>query len=366
MRTRRVIAVAAVVGVTLLGGTATSGASGSGWQVSPTPSNHPAGFGGVAARTATDAWATMPQGLEHWDGHTWTVIPPINGPGGQIAASSAISLGPSDGWAVCDFIDAQGNSRSCAAHLVGATWTFVRLPTMTESEFITDVADVSTTEAFAVGVGNSPTKGEQTPLVLRWNGSVWSRDAPGINGALLGVSADNASDAWAVGAYGVARGYQMLAMHWDGTRWTLMRLTDSGFADSEFRDVVAFSPTDVWAVGDEKPQPTSNYRPLIAHWDGTTWTETAGVGPANASLTTIAGHSSRDLWVTGLTTHQTSTVEHFNGTRWTVQTLATPDLNDALVVQDLTAIPGGGAWAAGSYTPLSGQHLQHPLMEYHP
>jgi hypothetical protein len=305
--------------------------------------------------------------MEHWDGSRWSLLPPIKAPSGQNVAAGVISLGPTEGWALCSFLDTQGNAHSCAAHLAGSRWTAFTQRPVSEGGYV-DVADVSGSEAFAVGYGYSPTLTMQVPLVLRWNGSVWAKFALGLNGALFGVSADTASDVWIVGLYGTSHGYQMLVMHWDGTRWNIIKPPDRGFADSELRDVVAFSPTDVWAIGDERITPNSDYTPLIEHWDGSTWTKSTGLAATESVvLGTVAGHSSTDLWVVrdGIQSN-TSTVEHWDGTAWTVQPLPTPDRTDQLAVFDLAAISGGGAWASGWYVPSGGQHLQHPLMEYHP
>src|ERR1700690_3276681 len=58
-------------------------------------------------------------------------------------------------------------------------------------------------------------------------------------GRLTGVSADSASDAWAVGV-GVSGG---LTLHWDGTSWTPVP-SPSPSSTTELDAVSALSPSD--------------------------------------------------------------------------------------------------------------------------
>ena len=64
---------------------------------------------------------------------------------------------------------------------------------------------------------------ETKTLVLHWNGTSWARVAapsPGrFASSLNAVSADSASDAWAVGCECTGGGGHTVILHWDGTRW---------------------------------------------------------------------------------------------------------------------------------------------------
>ena len=60
----------------------------------------------------------------------------------------------------------------------------------------------------------------------------------------MSVSAVATDDVWAVGL----RGLGTLAIHWDGTAWTIVPTpTPEGIAD--LAAVVALATDDVWAVG---------------------------------------------------------------------------------------------------------------------
>jgi hypothetical protein len=56
-----------------------------------------------------------------------------------------------------------------------------------------------------------------------------------------------------------------LIEHWDGTKWTQVPQSVSGF-DSSLNAVAAISPTDAWAVGEQNLNQT-----VIEHWNGTVW-----------------------------------------------------------------------------------------------
>ena len=85
------------------------------------------------------------------------------------------------------------------------------------------VSATSGTSAWAVGSYSTAT-GSRT-LILRWNGTSWSKAAspnpvPGYD-ILFGVSATCGSNAWAVGYYLTASGSsRTLVLHWNGTSWS--------------------------------------------------------------------------------------------------------------------------------------------------
>ncbi|MBG0825069.1 hypothetical protein HS048_30720 [Planomonospora sp. ID91781] len=87
------------------------------------------------------------------------------------------------------------------------------------------VWQVSPSEAWAVGeVAPGPVnvygRREGEPLVLRWDGSRWTRSpVPVARGALHGVTAFDGGDVWASGTDAAHPG-QALLLRFDGTRWS--------------------------------------------------------------------------------------------------------------------------------------------------
>ncbi|GGK53052.1 hypothetical protein Ppa06_05860 [Planomonospora parontospora subsp. parontospora] len=87
------------------------------------------------------------------------------------------------------------------------------------------VWQVSPSEAWAVGEAapgpvNVYGRREGEPLVLRWDGSRWTRSpVPVARGALHGVTAFDGGDVWASGTDAAHPG-QALLLRFDGTRWS--------------------------------------------------------------------------------------------------------------------------------------------------
>jgi len=95
-------------------------------------------------------------------------------------------------------------------------------------------------------------------------------------------------------------------------------------AFNRLNGVSAGSATDVWAVGYYgriTAQATAG-KPLILHWDGTSWTQAASPFFGTASgLDSVAALSSTDAWATGGTFHKhrsgATVIMHWNGSAWT-------------------------------------------------
>src|SRR5262249_5307276 len=82
-------------------------------------------------------------------------------------------------------------------------------------------------------------------------------------GALDGVAATSARNAWAVGDRGNGK---TLIMHWNGTTWKQVP-SPSPASGSTLSGVAATSARNAWAVG----VINSTAKVLIVRWNGTTW-----------------------------------------------------------------------------------------------
>ncbi len=140
------------------------------------------------------------------------------------------------------------------------------------------VAATSAQDAWAVGTS-----------ILHWNGTAWQPvPTPGIAADLLSVAATSARNAWAIGyIMGVAG--SSLIVHWNGTAWqrihSPLRLNLVG--------VAATSARDAWAIGSQNfrddPQKT-----VILHWNGTAWKRRHPPSPPGARLEAVAATSARN------------------------------------------------------------------------
>jgi len=203
------------------------------------------------------------------------------------------------------------------------------------SNLLTAVSARTAADAWAVGsFANPADDAGRDGLAERWDGQRWQRlpvpSALHFDEKLLAVGASGADDAWAVGATNKISfaSTNPLVEHWNGTSWsTVPTPVGSGGSKSIMDGVVAFSPTNAWAVGRSR-----GARALVEHWDGTTWsivpvpdpTPPAKATLASSTLTGISALSPTDIWAVGsyslggiALTGLTLTM-HYDGTAWSV------------------------------------------------
>jgi len=193
-----------------------------------------------------------------------------------------------------------------------------------------DVAVLSATDAWAVGQTQIDGGGRAETLIQHWDGSAW-RIVPSPNrllttnnasNVLQGVAAIAPDDVWAVG-YTVSYDapYRTLAMHWDGSRWSIVDTPSPGSPYNALNDVTAVGPNDVWAVGGS-PILATAFQPFDSraggyalHWDGRTWSAVPGAPGREASSTLAAATavSSSEVWAAG-----PSDPWRWNGSQWLV------------------------------------------------
>jgi hypothetical protein len=140
---------------------------------------------------------------------------------------------------------------------------------------------------------------------MHWNGSAWTilpspnpavPTPAGTTQTLTGVVAVAPHDAWAVGGTSDISGFQPsrpIAMHFNGTAWSLATLPDVGFG--AIASITASSPTSVWTVGGPGDVGT------VLHWNGTSWAQDTTAPSATVPLrgvTAVTG-SATELWAVG-------------------------------------------------------------------
>ncbi|MFI5913323.1 hypothetical protein [Dactylosporangium sp. NPDC051541] len=150
-----------------------------------------------------------------------------------------------------------------------------------------------------------------------------------------------------------------------GTVWSVVQspnVTSGTFAHNELVSVSALSDTDVWAAGFSNTSTSGhNDRPLIEHWNGTTWTVTPA-GTANIMLRGISADAANDAWAVGESFDGRALLaEHWNGTAWSGVALPVPADSLRASIQGVTALSPTNAWAVGWY---SNNSLNLPLIEH--
>ena len=331
---------------------------------------------GVAATTGGTAWAVgeQYQGLIapgdplvlRSAGGRWIPVPtPSVRWQGSLTRVAAVS--PTDAWAI-------GTDVSGSPHILhgsGGIWSDVPFPGSTS-------AGVTLT-AIAAAPGVNPwvaENGPNGPVLLHWTGSQWaSQAAPPGDSGLNTLTVYSATDVWAGGyAPDPADDFQSVAAvsHWNGSAWTT--LSSAGTAQWQVASVVAAGPDDVWISGGVWPFPPSIGElpaPLLAHWNGTSWTQasvplTLGFLPSlTAAPDGQPAWASVEpyFWPSGVTIPKGSAVFlKYNGSAWTLSfgPATTPEQGNPET--QLAAVPGTRqTLAAGTAPYLLGTH--EPLIE---
>ena len=326
---------------------------------------------GVAATSARNAWAVGQAHssgksiILHWNGTAWTRVPSPTAPGGTglyaVAATSARNA-----WAVGNSGAEPGKTE--ILHWNGTTWTHVPSPTPKGGGALFGVAAVSSRNAWAVGCAGNCFQGFGNglrTLILHWNGTTWSRvpsPSPGLGSALSSVAATSARNAWAVGCTAFcflsSVSPHTVILHWNGTAWTRMP-SPAAARVGALNGVVATSASNAWAVGCTGHcfGPMATTTTMIVHWNGTAWRLVASPNPApNSVLTAVAATSASNAWAVGYTrTGFKTLIAHWNGARWTRVPSPTPGPLSQLL--GVGATSARSAWAVGADE--KGAILQH-------
>ena len=260
--------------------------NGRSWTRVPTPALKIGGyFNAVADSSASSVWAVGLAGpgrgiiaseqlIEHWNGRHWTVqhFPALPG-GGQFSGVAALSA--SDAWAV-------GNVgwQTLAEHWNGAKWSRWASPDPLPgvgTSALSAITMITADNAWAVGNVGLP-DGSSRTLTAFWNGRRWrlvASPSRGDNASLFGVTASRANNIWAVGtAYAVpgcigeSCGPSLsLIMHWNGTRWTVVPSPNpQETINIALNGIAAVTRDNIWAVGNANYSST-----FIVHWNGRAW-----------------------------------------------------------------------------------------------
>jgi hypothetical protein len=340
---------------------------GTAWSEVSTPTLGPdTGLNGVVRVARDDGWAVgfqlvlaKKQSLtEHWDGTSWTVVPSADpGPDGNILTGVATAPGApvlSVGYQVDG-----STSQPLAERWNPIAGTWVQMPLAAgpwEQAALTSIVVPGPAQAWAVGWSESG--GTFQSLVERWDGTSWTVvDAPQAPGAdstlLLDAASDGSGGLWATGYSATGSRYATLAEHFDGTSWTIVPTVDPNSTATILRAVTTISKNDAWAVGMDQDQ-SGSYRPLLEHWDGTSWSVFVGalLGNADAPLQTVASLSGTDTWAAGVGNQ----LEHLCPYAITDSGISPPGATVGLGLSVLWQIPPADR-ASHSVTDASGLNL---------
>lgn len=347
------------------------------------PISHPR-FGdsqlnGITGSSGLDIWAVgaqRPTGgvwqnlALHADGFRgpWTISPTPQlsaGTSTDLAAVSAPSK--TDAWAVGGWYSSSTSFGAFALHWNGSAWSQVTLPVGGPRGTIDTLNGVSENpsnpnDVWAVGF-ESNAVGDY-PVALHWNGTSWTVDELQMGRAILySVSTLPDGHAWAVGqnAWG-----SPVIVRFTGSRWISVSPFSGFTADTRGKfNGVATLGHEVWAVGSVTDK-TTGAAWFIAQFDGTKWVQISPPLPAAfpfggrlrtfGELTSISVVTPTDINVAGEFTPTSLTdpisdaaltlVEHWDGSSWTVD-----QTTSAGPAQNFTGIfsSSGAITTVGSY-----------------
>lgn len=209
------------------------------------------------------------------------------------------------------------------------------------------------------------------PLIRSWDGATWVGRSgpipPGTRDAGLNGVSCASSVCVAVGQYGRRSGHdRVLAMAWDGDRWTLQLPPRHRYQDdAALEDIACLSPTSCIAVGRfsfELQELFTAVAPLIERWDGTAWhlEVSANVRDSlDTELNAIACPTPSRCVAVGFQRRAGGILSTFaevrNGIRWTVLPTPNPEGSPDAELADV-ACPrpdrcfAVGTWVSGSRT----------------
>ena len=314
--------------------------------------------------TPNDVWAvgeyysdqnyTPDTGLAmHWDGVQWTIVPtpPL---GKRVQFNGVAAVASNDVWAVGVYYPG-GAYQPIAMHWDGTAWSIVTTPTQSGGLALNAVVAIAADDVWAVGAND----GSHSTITMHWNGSYWAI-VPSPNGGgfsddnvLTAVDAVAPNDVWAVGYIYPKGGTQRtLALHWDGTAWTLVTTPNPGNYVRTLYGVTAIASNDVWAVGSYSYDSGSSNQPLFLHWNGTTWTHVTSPDiPDYNALRSIDAISPTDIWAVGtnaacdLCDFETL-IMHWDGTSWT-RVYSPNGFRTFSRLYGVEAVSAGDIWAVG-------------------
>jgi alpha-tubulin suppressor-like RCC1 family protein len=249
--------------------------------------------------TDSESWWGMKTLILHWNGTRWKQTPSPN-PGRALDNEllSVDAASPTDIWAVGDYRWADEQEPiMLAEHWNGEDWEVVHTSRVGDGDGLFGVSGISATDAWAVGTYHESQGDEGERLFEHWNGTSWEPTKDKSAGLLAAVSSTAGDDVWAVGRRNI--------VHWDGTAWSKVAAPP---LRGDLRAVSADSATNAWAVT------AAPRRSAILQWNGAAWKRVTN--PSRGQLLGVDSLLPTDAWAVGYQdTH--ALVLHWDGTTWT-------------------------------------------------
>jgi hypothetical protein len=275
-------------------------------------------------------WGTAPASAGTGTGWHVQRVPPSGGYDYQLTSVSCPSSG--NCFAVGGYSTVkQGPTQPLAEYWNGRRWTAQAFPSPSSQEQLTSVSCASATLCFAFGNSNT-TEG---PLADQWNGSTWTiQSVPAPAGAkspeITAGSCASTTSCTFTGLYTTAGNVRPLVEHWDGTTWTIQSVPKPAGSTGGNLDGGVSCPTATRciAVGGYGLPGEAGSQPYAASWNGIRWTDqVVPDATEDASLDAVSCSGPASCTAVGeyyVGSVETALVEHWNGTTWAIQPDAAP------------------------------------------
>jgi hypothetical protein len=288
--------------------------NGSTWSITPTPNAGP-NFNTLFGVTASagQAWAVGVRQndsfqdralVEHWDGKSWQILDVPQPGAGRDMLFSASALSPTDVWAVGQQqVSEDGPFSTLVEHWDGHTWSVVPAanPGSTGNSFYGVLAQPG--GVWAVGQQNGAS-GPDQPLIEKWDGTDWTVVPSPSHGSKSGALFSIAGSKDGLVAVGQTEdalaASQPLVETFDGTHWSDATIphVPSGF--TSLWSVTQAGP-ETWAVGTFNDPTSSNDQTLAIQGLHGNWQIINGPDPASNDENRLGGVTATNntIWAVG-------------------------------------------------------------------
>ena len=347
------------------------------WQTYLMPSSSQ--FTSVSVLSKEDAWFVGPNSFARWDGKNVTILPVPNVKADEVMINDAAFRSKDDGWAVGKLLQ-EGKTKLLYLHWDGNTWTTVPPPLLPvdgvdsdpllpqKEDTLTSIAIVAENDVWAVGA--YARKGISRTLITHWNGLEWeivpSPNVGNTDSYLTSVVALSEDNVWAFGftkVGGEAWENQPLTLQWDGTSWNT---TDSPATLAEISAASVSPSQDIWAVSladnvmNLPSNGTSVLGSAIRGWESE-WKDIPVPDIDDPALRSLVALSSDDVWAVGSKGGH-ALVIHWDGKTWSE--IPAPNSSGYQGFVDVGAVARGDIWAVGWSSVDEGEPLSQMITHF--
>jgi hypothetical protein len=254
------------------------------------------------------------------------------------------------------------------SHAAGSTWSLVSSKNATSRQgSLSAVACAASDDCTAVG-SHTNGAGDVVTLAERWNGASWAiqptANPPGaLASTLQGVSCPSASLCIAVGTSYDGTRWMNLAESWDGTSWTIQPTAQPDGSTTNGLIAVSCAATTVcMAVGQATSGGTTvTNTTLVESWNGTSWSiQPTPDSGTDASLDGVSCTAPNACTAVGYVISGNTAAplaERWDGASWTIQTTPNPEGAERTYLSAVSCPAFAACTAVGSYADSGGTHV---------